>query len=142
MKISKVIFHMKLIPSHPWWEFKNIIESNIVVAKWRRRFLKFNVYFLHYHHKWKGISFMWKMTVEIFIKSLRFEAPWWVRNELSFNKLYRRRKSKDKFVNLLHPTKIVKIRIAFLKFFLFKNQKLQYTISRVLSRLTWLEKFE
>ena len=25
---------------------------------------------------WKGIGFMWKMTFEIFIKSLRFETPW------------------------------------------------------------------
>ena len=32
--------------------------------------------FLHSHHGWKGISFMWKMTFEIFMKSLRFETPW------------------------------------------------------------------
>ena len=24
MQISKVIFHIKLIPSHPWWEYKNV----------------------------------------------------------------------------------------------------------------------
>ena len=34
------------------------------------------ILFLHSHHKWKGISFMWKMTFEVFIKSLRFETPW------------------------------------------------------------------
>ena len=27
--------------------------------------------FLHSHHKWEDISLMWKMTFEIFIKSLR-----------------------------------------------------------------------
>ena len=32
--------------------------------------------FLHSHHGWEGIGFMWKMTFEIFIKSLRFETPW------------------------------------------------------------------
>ena len=26
MKISKVIFHIKPIPSHPWWECKNIFS--------------------------------------------------------------------------------------------------------------------
>ena len=31
---------------------------------------------LHSHHGWEGIGFMWKMTFEIFIKSLRFETPW------------------------------------------------------------------
>ena len=25
MKISKVIFHIKLIPTHPWWECKNVL---------------------------------------------------------------------------------------------------------------------
>ena len=34
------------------------------------------VIFLHSHHGWEGISFMWKITFEIFIKSLRFETPW------------------------------------------------------------------
>ena len=33
--------------------------------------------------------------------------------ELRFGKLYRRRKSKDKFVNQSHPTKIVNIRAFF-----------------------------
>ena len=32
--------------------------------------------FLHSHHGWEGINFMWKMTFEIFIKSLRSETPW------------------------------------------------------------------
>ena len=32
--------------------------------------------FLHSHHGWEGICFKWKMTFEIFIKSLRFETPW------------------------------------------------------------------
>ena len=32
--------------------------------------------FLHSHHGWEGIGFMWKMNFEIFIKSLRFETPW------------------------------------------------------------------
>ena len=32
--------------------------------------------FLHSHRGWEGIGFMWKMTFEIFIKSLRFETPW------------------------------------------------------------------
>ena len=32
--------------------------------------------FLHSHHEWEGLGFMWKMTFEIFIKSLRFETPW------------------------------------------------------------------
>ena len=27
MKISKVIFHIKPIPSHPWWECKNVEEN-------------------------------------------------------------------------------------------------------------------
>ena len=31
---------------------------------------------LHSHHGWEGIGLMWKMTFEIFIKSLRFETPW------------------------------------------------------------------
>ena len=35
-----------------------------------------NYRFLHSHHGWEGISFMWKMTFEIFMKSLRFETPW------------------------------------------------------------------
>ena len=32
--------------------------------------------FLHSHHGWEGIGFMWKMTFDIFIESLRFETPW------------------------------------------------------------------
>ena len=32
--------------------------------------------FLHSQHGWEGISFMWKMTFEIFMESLRFETPW------------------------------------------------------------------
>ena len=38
--------------------------------------LTFSLHLLHSHHKWKGINFMWKMTFEIFIKSLGFETPW------------------------------------------------------------------
>ena len=33
-------------------------------------------FFLHSHCEWEDIGFMWKMTFEIFIKSLRFETPW------------------------------------------------------------------
>ena len=40
----------------------------------------FTFYFLHSHHGWEGIGFMWKMTFEIFIKSLRFETPWVKKN--------------------------------------------------------------
>ena len=38
--------------------------------------LHFILTFLHSHHGWESIGFMWKMTLEIFIKSLRFETPW------------------------------------------------------------------
>ena len=37
--------------------------------------------FLHSHHGWEGIGFMWKNTFEIFIKSLRFETPWVRKND-------------------------------------------------------------
>ena len=50
------------------------------------------------------------------------------RIELSFGILNQSRKSKDKFVNQSHPTKIVKIGsfFVFLKFFVWKNPELQY----------------
>ena len=53
---------------------------------------------------------MWKMTFEIFIKSLRYETPWV-------------RKSKKIFVNQSHPTKIMKVRgiFVFLNFFVLKK---------------------
>ena len=55
-------------------------------------------------------------------------SRWNYRTELSFVILYRSRKSKDKFVNQSHRTKIVKIRafLIFLKKSLWKNPKLQY----------------
>ena len=97
--------------------------------------------FLHSHNGWEGISFMWKMTFDIFITSLRFETPWIRKSgfydsvclsvclplvgcildnsrynyqiELSLCTLYRSRKSKDKFVNQPYPTKIKETRPFF-----------------------------
>ena len=34
MKISKVIFHIKLIPSHPWWERKKSMLSFLNYTQW------------------------------------------------------------------------------------------------------------
>ena len=105
----------------------------------------FHCSFLHSHHGWEGIGFMWKMTFEIFIKSLRFETPW-VRkkgfyesvclsvclsvrlSELSFGTLYRSRKCNDKFVNLPHPIKIegLSTTFVFLKIIFLNNKKFQY----------------
>ena len=95
--------------------------------------------FLHSHHGWEGIGFMWKMAFENFIKSLRIETSW-VRKkgflrkclsachyqiELSFGTLYRNRKSQDKFVNQPHPIKIegLSTTFVFLKIIFWKNQK-------------------
>ena len=95
-----------------------------------------NFYFLHSHHGREGISFLWKMTFEIFMKSLRFEIPWVIKNdfyesvclsvgrvrhnsrynhqiELSLSTLYRSRKSKDNFVNQPHPIKIEGLSTSF-----------------------------
>ena len=33
MKISKVIFHIKPIPSHPWWECKNVQDYDNILAE-------------------------------------------------------------------------------------------------------------
>ena len=33
MKISKVIFHIKPIPSHPWWECKKVSEQSVIFFK-------------------------------------------------------------------------------------------------------------
>ena len=103
---------------------------------------------------WGGIGFMWKMTFEIFIKSLRFETPW-VRKKgfyesvclsvclsvigrildnarqnyqigLSLGTLYRSRKSKDKFVNQPHLTKIEKSRPFFFVFEKSKNSNIGF----------------
>ena len=51
--------------SSVWW--MNPSNENLYLYKY---------IFLHFHHEWEGIGFMWKMTFEIFIKSLRFETPW------------------------------------------------------------------
>ena len=51
----------------------------LITKKWFfiNNFASLNLHaFLHSHHGWEGIGFMWKMTFEIFIKSLRFETPW------------------------------------------------------------------
>ena len=101
------------------------------------------------------------MTFEIFMKSLRFETPWvrkdgfyesvylsvvgCVRNnfrqnyqiELSLGTLYRSRKSKDKFVNQLHPIKIEGLSTSFvyLKKTFWKSQKFHYWFLIVLINL-------
>ena len=49
---------------------------NVCVMDGQRFLFGSVVWFLHSHHGWEGIGFMWKITFEIFIKSLRFETPW------------------------------------------------------------------
>ena len=52
------------------WNFYGLSKATRTKDYFRKLF------FLHSHHGWEGIGFMWKMTFEIFIKSLRFETPW------------------------------------------------------------------
>ena len=40
MKISKVIFHIKPIPSHPWWECKNILDASLAKKVFVKKVLK------------------------------------------------------------------------------------------------------
>ena len=55
-------------------------------------------------------------------------SRWNYRIELSFGILYQSRKSKDKFANQTHPTKIVKIE-AFFVFLKKLYKKIQYSIT-------------
>ena len=38
MKISNVIFHIKLIPSHPWWECKN--TATLMYREFRTKYIR------------------------------------------------------------------------------------------------------
>ena len=94
-------------------------------------------HFIHSHHRWEGISFMWEMVFE-FLQIFTFCNPLSQKKrflrkclslsvgrilgnsiELSFDILFSEPQWKYKFVYQQHPTKIVKIRAVFV--FLKKN---------------------
>ena len=58
-----------------WMIFKKTQKKEATYQNSFLLFLSF-VLFLHSHHEWEGIGFMWKMTFVNFIKSLSFETPW------------------------------------------------------------------
>ena len=55
MKISKVIFHIKPIPSHPWWECKNT-HFNCLKSYYRDSRVEVTYLFLEWGHSANSVT--------------------------------------------------------------------------------------